>query len=139
RLHGERGTLDALAPAQVQADRLEGPFARRQFLTLKRRRLARLDALQIGPQVARVDLAPPLDVASRPHAEAEVRLVRPVNLVVPAAPSRPREAGNLVLLEAVRLQHVDGPRVHRQLLLFLDRHYLPALPPLPPPRPLLVG
>ena len=43
------------------------------------------DALEIRRQVANVELAAEVDITGRPHAEAEVGVIGPVNLVVPAA------------------------------------------------------
>ena len=64
-------------------------------------------------QIARIQLAPAENVARRAHAETEIRFVGPVHLIVPAAPSWLGEAGDLIMLEAGRLQDIDGQSVQR--------------------------
>src|SRR5262249_8986762 len=137
RLPAERRPVDALRAPQLDRHRFAGALGRLQLLALERGRLSRQRQSDVAPQVACVQLAPPPDVAGGAHAEAEVRLVRPVHLVVPAAATFPRsrpaarEIRDLVMLEAGLLQGVNGDAVQLQLGLLVQRPDLPALALLP--------
>ena len=66
-------------------------------------------------QIARIQLAAAENVTRRAHAETEIRFVGPVHLIVAAAPAWLGEAGDLIMLEAGRLQHIDGQSVQRSV------------------------
>src|SRR5262245_34496529 len=97
------------------------------------RRPARERSLNVGFGGANVMLALAADVAGSADAEAEVRVVCPVDLIVPATIAGAGEVGNLVMFEACRLQHVYRRCVHRQLALFVELSHLTKLL-LPPKR-----
>src|SRR5712692_10133201 len=88
--------VNAVAAPQLHGHRLAGPLLRPQCFRLHRRRLAGEATADVRLEVARVQLAPAADVTGCPHAEAEVGVVEPVRLVVPAAPPGAREIRDLV-------------------------------------------
>ena len=89
-------------------ERLERAIARLQSLGLKRRRFAILQTLDVGVEIARVQLANASNVSRRPDAKTVVGVIRPINLIMPALKSRPGEIGYLVVLESVCRESIHG-------------------------------
>src|SRR5262245_14923584 len=97
-LRVEGAATDALLAAQLNGQRRVGSLLRREFFSLKSRRLSGEGASDISLQVAGVQLAAAVEVARCPHAESEIGLVRPVDLVVARTASGAGEIRDLVVL-----------------------------------------
>src|SRR6516162_3867821 len=93
----------------------------------------------IAAQTARVEPADAAHIACRTDAETKMRLVRPVDPIVPAAKSGAGVVGDLVLLDAGGGETIESGRVHRQLQLLIERADFAALALLPELSSLFVG
>src|SRR5579872_250820 len=129
---------DPFGSTKLRSNSLEGAVAVVQLLALESRRFTRQDFLNVGPGISRVQLPHTAYITCGTHAKPEISFVGPVLLVMSATETATGKVGDLVVFEAFCGQEFDTQLIHRQLVLFAEWIYCPALPLLPERGSLLI-
>ena len=106
---------------------------------MKSRGLTGHGSADVFMNAAGVQFTPAFNIAGRAQAEAKIRFVRPIDLIVATAFAWLRMVGDLIVLKASRLQAVERVQIHSQLGVFVQGMNLAHLSLLPQASSLFVS